>query len=145
MLILNLVQISVQHGYLFKFNIIIFSNYNMNQEDINKIYDLLKISFVGKKITTSLLISITPKLIIAIQKAGLPQKLTGQEKKQIFIDIVLRIINDSSEDMAKEEREELILFANMTLPFIVDGMVFAFKSDYFITLKENMKKCCFKN
>ena len=117
----------------------------MNQEDINKIYDLLKISFVGKKITTSLLISITPKLIIAIQKAGLPQKLTGQEKKQIFIDIVLRIINDSSEDMAKEEREELILFANMTLPFIVDGMVFAFKSDYFITLKENMKKCCFKN
>jgi len=116
----------------------------MNQEDINKIYDLLKISFVGKKITTSLLISITPKLIIAIQKLGLPQKLTGQEKKQIFIDIVLRIINDSSEDMNKEEREELILFANMTLPFIVDGMVFAFKSDYFITLKENAKKCCFK-
>lgn len=114
----------------------------MNKDNVEKLYQQLKEFLSGEKITSQKLIILTPRLLKAIQEIGILQKLSGQEKKQLFLDIVKRLIKDNIESFTKEEKEALDEFINYSLPLIVDAAVFCYKSEAFTQMKVKAQKCC---
>lgn len=99
-----------------------------------------------EKITVQKLIILTPKIISIVQEVGAIRKLNGLEKKDLFFETIGKIIEES--DLNKDEKEALDIFVESALPFIVDAVVYAYKSEVFKHIKKKTRKCigsCFKS
>jgi len=105
----------------------------------DEVYKQVQAIYGQGKITSAQLLVLTPRVIQLVQKIGLTFKMSGQEKKQLFFDIVQRLIDTSQS--TDEEKQELKVFVNAYLPLIVDGLVYAYKSDAFDKIKSEAKKC----
>ena len=105
---------------------------------MNKLYDYIKTS-LGNKPSIQKIIVMTPQIIEYIQKIGTIQKMTGQEKKLLLFENLKKVISDL--DLKDEEKKNIEEFIDGELPFIVDTVVFAYKSKAFQHIKNKTKKC----
>lgn len=116
------------------------------QDAFKQLVDQVKEIISGGKLTKSRLISVTPRIIKFLQALGVTYKLSGQEKKELFFDLVKILVKDS--DLEEEEKQDLLEFTETLLPMVVDAVVFAYKSEAFKEIKKRAKKCltnCCKN
>ncbi len=104
-----------------------------------KLYQDVTDVFGKEKLTISRIVVLTPRIISVIQTVGTVHKLSGQEKKQLFFEILKKIV--SSADLTEDEKDSIEAFVDAVLPYIVDAIVFAYKSDVFKRIKKKAKKC----
>lgn len=109
------------------------------QAAFDNLYKEIREIIASGKLTKERLITLTPRIIKALQALGVAHKLSGQEKKELFFDLVRKIINDS--DLSEEEKRELTEFTETILSFVVDAIVYAYKSEAFNEIKKHAKKC----
>jgi hypothetical protein len=91
-------------------------------------------------LTPQRIIILTPRIIQLVQEFGIIHKMNGQEKKDLFFILVKKLVETSKLD--DEVKQGLYLFIDTTLPFIVDGIVFAYKSEAFDEIKKKLNKKC---
>lgn len=110
------------------------------ENSFSSLYDEIKKVIGDGKITTARLIILTPRMVRFIQEVGTVNKMSGQEKKELLLSIINKII-DESKDLNDEERESIKLFVEVSLPLVIDSVVYAYKSEAFKEIKKKAKKC----
>ena len=108
------------------------------EQDFAKFLIELKETFGDGKITSQRLGIITPRVIQFVQKLGEVHKLSGQEKKDLFFQIIDKLIDDV---VKTDDADDLKDFTRSVLPFIVDAIVYAYKSKAFDHIHKQTKKC----
>lgn len=103
------------------------------------LYAQVKKIFGGATLSTTQILILSPRIVAFIQEAGAVSQLSGAEKKHLFLEIVKKMIAES--DLPDEEKQTLQMFADSLLPLIVDGLVYAYKSDTFDKIRKRTKKC----
>lgn len=86
---------------------------------LEETYQNIKLCVMNKKITISDLIIITTKAMEFVNKL----KIQGFEKKQIVIDVIQKIINES--DLDEQTKIACNLFVQITLPIMIDTIIAA--------------------
>ena len=105
----------------------------------DSLYKEIKNIFGEENITIQRIIVLTPKIITFVQEMGTIKHMNGQEKKELFFEVIKKLIEESK--LSDEEREGIQDFVKITLPIIVDVIVFAYKSEIFKKIKKKTKKC----
>ncbi len=109
-----------------------------------QLYDYSKSILDTKKITTTNIIMIMNNLIQIVEQY---KELTGNQKKMLVLDTIKKIINENVTD--ENNKQQLILFVNITLPVILDSIILAINGDMKFA-KEKINSCfsklfsCFK-
>ena len=85
-----------------------------------ELYDYSKSILDTNKITTTNIIMIMNNLIQVVEKY---KELTGNQKKMLVLDTLKKIINENVSD--ESEKQQLILFVNITIPIILDSIISA--------------------
>ena len=115
------------------------------QSAFDSLYDEIKSIFGEGHLTTNRLVILTPRILRFTQQLGVSMKLSGQEKKELFFDVLNKILRDAT-DLSESERKDLKSFIDSTLPFVVDAVVYAYKSKAFQHISKKTKlcwgKCC---
>jgi len=89
-----------------------------------QLYDYSKSILDTKKITTTNIIMIMNNLIQIVEQY---KELTGNQKKMLVLDTLKKIINENITD--ENEKQQLILFINITLPMVLDSIILAINGD----------------
>jgi hypothetical protein len=100
-----------------------------------ELYDYSKSILDTKKITTTNIIMIMNNLIQVVEKY---KELTGNQKKMLVLDTLKKIINENVSD--ESEKQQLILFVNITLPIILDSIISAINGNMKFA-KEKISGC----
>ena len=105
---------------------------------LEELYNYSKSVIDMNNITTITLITLMNKLIQIVEKY---KELTGNQKKNLVIDTITKLINENiSDDM---EKLELLNFASILLPKIIDTMISAIYGEMSFT--KDIKSNCFSN
>ncbi len=105
---------------------------------MNELYNYVK-ERLGEKPTIQKIIVIAPQIIKSLQEIGANQYMSGQEKKLLLFETLSKVINEI--DMDPNEKKNIEEFIDNELPFIVDSIVFAYKSEIFKQIKNKARKC----
>jgi hypothetical protein len=100
-----------------------------------QLYDYSKSILDTKKITTTNIIMIMNNLIQIVEQY---KELTGNQKKMLVLDTIKKIINENVTD--ENNKQQLILFVNITLPVILDSIILAINGDMKFA-KEKINSC----
>lgn len=89
-----------------------------------QLYEYAKSILDTKKITTTNIIMIMNNLIQIVEQY---KELTGNQKKMLVLDTIKKIINENVTD--DNDKQQLILFVNITLPVVLDSIILAINGD----------------
>jgi len=110
----------------------------MAEEDVKKIYDGVKKTFLETTITTGNVI------ILAVQAMQLVERtpnLTGSDKKRIVIQVVKLIVDEF--DLDSETKAAIHLVIDTTLPVSIDLIISASRGEFGLnSLKTKFAKLC---
>jgi hypothetical protein len=85
------------------------------------------------------LLVLTPRIVKLVQQAGVINSLSGQEKKELLLSLVLKLISTAPID--DDAKSNVKTFVEIAYPYVIDGIVYAYKSDAFDQIKAKSKKC----
>ena len=105
---------------------------------LEELYNYSKLVIDVNNITTITMITLMNKLIQIVEKY---KELTGNQKKTLVIDTITKLINENIHD--EMEKLELLSFASILLPKIIDTMISAINGDMSFT--KDIKSNCFSN
>jgi len=94
-------------------------NYNEMIDTFNELYAHIKVIYV-EKLTPAQLILVMSELIQFVEKY---KTLTGQQKKNMVINVIKKMINEQTDKYTEEERTALMLVVNTTLPTVIDTTI----------------------
>ncbi len=112
----------------------------MSLSAFDQLYTEVKNAFGEGKLTKERIIVLTPRIIRAVQEVGAVSQLSGMEKKELFFEVINKFIDDAN-NLSDEEKDGIKIFVQISLPLIVDAVVFAYKSEAFKKIKQRTKKC----
>ena len=88
---------------------------------IENLYTYIKNDIFSEgKLSTGNIMDLLTKLILVIEKY---KELTGKDKKEIVISVIVKMIENN--DFIQEEKDALVLFIHLTMPYIIDTMISA--------------------
>ncbi len=102
---------------------------------VDSLYDQVLSHIRSKQIKVRDLVVIATKAMELVQKVP---ELTGSERKNIVIDVVVKIVDDSNL-LSGEDEAAALMFIEMTLPTLIDTVVNAYKKH--IDLKKIKTSC----
>lgn len=110
---------------------------------MEKVYDAMlnvfEIILDTEKISPSVILARLPLIIEKVEELG-KGTMTGIEKKLMVISVLKKFISRSS--LSDDEREDLMVFIDQALPLIIDAVVYAYNSKFFIKIKNSLKRRC---
>ena len=108
-----------------------------NEHATKRLYQNL-VEMVGNKgINMGNIVSITVNLMILSERSG----MKGPIKKEMVLQAIMKYISENV-DTSTEEGRELLLFARITLPSMIETFVGLDKGKMLISVKKCWKGCC---
>jgi hypothetical protein len=107
---------------------------------VEELYEEIKRLLHGGKLTTSNVVVVVINLMRLVEKYS---ELKGHQKKQVILEAVKMLINDSNDNV--EDNEQLIMLVNMTLPSVIDVIISIDRKKIKIKIKKAWKfmlSCC---
>ncbi len=95
------------------------NSYNELIDTFNQLYAHIKIIYTGKLTPTTIVI-VMSELIQLTEKY---KTLTGQQKKNMVINVIKKLINEELEQYTQEEQAALMLVINTTIPVMIDTTI----------------------
>ena len=114
------------------------NSYNSLIDTFNQLYAHIKVIYTGKLTPTTIII-VMSELIQLTEKY---KTLTGQQKKNMVINVIKKLINEELEKYTQEDQAALMLIINTTLPAMIDTTIDAINGLMKFT-KEKTKKSLF--
>ncbi len=95
------------------------NSYNALIDTFNQLYAHIKVIYTGKLTPVSAII-VMSELIQLVEKY---KTLTGQQKKNMVINVIKKLVNEETEKYTLEEQAALSLLINTTLPTMIDTTI----------------------
>jgi len=105
---------------------------NTSDVDVSDLYKDIVSLFSKKKITTETIIGNLPSILQLIEKIGLIKKLKGNQKKQLAVDLIHRLIEEKADP---NDKDKILKITDVLVPITIDAVVYAFNSTFFEELK----------
>jgi len=103
---------------------------------LEEIYKYMKI--YGNRITNSNIVIITSQLIRVVEEY---KTLTGSQKKMLVINTIKKLVNETVSN--NDEKIELLLVIDNTIPYMIDGFVDAINGN--IKFDKKKAKSCIRD
>jgi hypothetical protein len=95
------------------------NSYNALIDTFNQLYAHIKVIYTGKLTPVTVVIVIS-ELIQLVEKY---KTLTGQQKKNMVINVIKKLVNEETDKYTEEEQAALMLLINTTLPTMIDTTI----------------------
>lgn len=95
------------------------NSYNALIDTFNQLYAHIKVIYTGK-LTPASAIIVMSELIQLVEKY---KTITGQQKKNMVINVIKKLVNEETEKYTLEEQAALSLLINTTLPTMIDTTI----------------------
>lgn len=95
------------------------NSYNSLIDTFNQLYAHIQVIYTGKLTPTTIIIVMSE----LIQLTENYKTLTGQQKKNMVINVIKKLINEELEKYTQEDQAALMLIINTTLPAMIDTTI----------------------
>lgn len=114
-----------------------FEDQKENEEIVNRLYDEVKSSIQQSQVSATTMIVVVGQLIRIVEKTKTDPPLKGEQKKQLVIVLLTRLISELPLEADVKAYLDNI-FVPLLLPSIIDNLC----SLNVQSLKANLKSCC---